>query len=480
MSNPVALGDPYLMPAFVPRVPVPSLAVIGIVSTLLALTLTTIISLSSMHEFKQRAALVVYTNDVINRIDDISSLMTGAQSAVRGFVITGNPSFLTPYHEAIHALPLRLAELDVLVADKPALSRDMAALAALACESLVIGAGVVQTRRVNVDAEAGMELVIGGAGDQIQNRIRAQSRRMIETEQNLLVEREMAANASALRASLLIGLGALIGAFTSGAAFLLLRVENRKRRLVDQALLEANNTLLQRAAQLEATNKELESFSYSVSHDLRIPLRAVSGYARMFEEDYGDRVDSEGLRLLAVIRDNSKRMGDLIDDLLAFSRFGRQAMQQERIDMRALVDTAVRLVRRDEDYPQAQIEIGNLPRCVGDPALLQQVWVNLLSNALKYSATRAQPVIRITGVAGATETVYTLADNGVGFDMQYYGKLFGVFQRLHSADEFPGTGVGLAIAQRIVTRHGGRIWAEAVPDQGATFYFALPKQEHAV
>jgi light-regulated signal transduction histidine kinase (bacteriophytochrome) len=213
-----------------------------------------------------------------------------------------------------------------------------------------------------------------------------------------------------------------------------------------------------------------------VSHDLRIPLRAVSGYARMFEEDYGDRVDSEGLRLLAVIRDNSKRMGDLIDDLLAFSRFGRQAMQQERIEMRSLVDTAIRLVRMDEDFPLVQIEIGSLPRCVGDPALLQQVWVNLLSNALKYSATRDHPVIRISGIDRASETVYIIADNGVGFDMQYYGKLFGVFQRLHSADEFPGTGVGLAISQRIVTRHGGRIWAEAVPDQGATFYFALPKQ----
>jgi signal transduction histidine kinase len=480
MSNPIALGDPYLMPAFAPRVPVPSLAATGIVSTLLALTLTTIISLSSMSEFKQRAAIVVHTNDVISRIDDISALMTGAQSAVRGYVITGNDSFLVPYYEALHALPLRLAELDELLASKPARLLDMATLAALANESLVIGTQVMHTRRVNVDADAGMALVIGGAGDQIQNQIRAQSHRMIAAEQTLLAEREIEAADSALRASLLIGLGALIGALTSGGAFLLLRIENRKRRLVDQALLEANNTLLQRAAQLEATNKELESFSYSVSHDLRIPLRAVSGYARMFEEDYGDRVDSEGLRLLAVIRDNSKRMGDLIDDLLAFSRFGRQAMQQERIDMRALVDTAVRLVRRDEDYPQAQIEIGNLPRCVGDPALLQQVWVNLLSNALKYSATRAQPVIRITGVAGATETVYTLADNGVGFDMQYYGKLFGVFQRLHSADEFPGTGVGLAIAQRIVTRHGGRIWAEAVPDQGATFYFALPKQEHAV
>ena len=147
--------------------------------------------------------------------------------------------------------------------------------------------------------------------------------------------------------------------------------------------------------------------------------------------------------------------------------------------VRTLVDTAIRLVRRDDDYLQAQIEIGSLPHAYGDPALLQQVWVNLLSNALKYSALHEQPVIRITGIDNPAETVYTIADNGVGFDMQYYGKLFGVFQRLHSADEFPGTGVGLAITQRIVTRHGGRIWAEAVLGQGATFFFALPKQEQS-
>ncbi|MEB0135026.1 CHASE3 domain-containing protein [Actimicrobium sp. CCC2.4] len=463
------------MAAYAPRFPVPSLAVVGIVSTLLALTLTTVVSLSSMREFKQRAAIVVHTNDVINRIDGISALMTDAQSAVRGYVISGDETFLVPYRAAIDALPLQLTELNGLMAGKPAPLRDLATLATLAHASLAIGARVVQTRRS--DAGAAMDLVTSGAGDQIQNRIRAQAQRMTAAGQTLLAERESAAADSAARASLLVALGALTGALISGAAFLLLRVENRKRRSADIALAEANNVLMQRACQLEATNRELESFSYSVSHDLRIPLRAVSGYARMFEEDYGDRVDSEGLRLLAVIRDNSKRMGDLIDDLLAFSRFGRQAMQQERIDMRAVVDTAIRLVRRDGEEVPVQIEIGNLPRAVGDPALLQQVWVNLLSNAVKYSAMRDQPVIRISGIDTLTGTVYSIADNGVGFDMQYYGKLFGVFQRLHSADQFPGTGVGLAIAQRIVTRHGGRIWAEAVVDQGATFYFALPKQE---
>jgi signal transduction histidine kinase len=475
MSNCIALGDPYPMAAFAPHFPVPSLALVGIVSTLLALTLTTVISLSSMRDFKQRAAIVVVTNDVMNRIDDISALMTDAQSAVRGYVISGNETFLVPYRAAIDALPLQLAELNGLMDGKPEPLRELAALAALANESLAIGARVVQTRRS--DAGGAMDLVTSGAGDEVQNRIRAQARRMIAAEQTLLAGREIAAAESASRASLLVALGALTGALISGAAFLLLRVENRKRRSADLALAGANSALMQRACQLENTNKELESFSYSVSHDLRIPLRAVSGYARMFEEDYGDRVDSEGLRLLAVIRDNSKRMGDLIDDLLAFSRFGRQAMQQERIDMRSLVDSAIRLVRPDADDVAAQIEIGNLPRSVGDPALLQQVWVNLLSNAFKYSAMRAPPVIRIAGTDDATETVYSIADNGVGFDMQYYGKLFGVFQRLHSADAFPGTGVGLAIAQRIVTRHGGRIWAEAVVDQGATFYFALPKQE---
>ena len=273
---------------------------------------------------------------------------------------------------------------------------------------------------------------------------------------------------------LMVIFGSLLGITTTAGAFFLLRIENRRRRTADRALTRTSFALKQHADRLEASNQELESFSYSISHDLRIPLRAVSGYAHMLEEDYADKIDDEGKRLLSVIRDNSRRMGELIDDLLAFSRLGRQSIQAVEVDMRVLVDRAIEQVKRKDEYASARIEINDLPPAWGDRALLQQVWLNLISNALKYSSTREHPEITINGVAADDETHYTVSDNGVGFDMQYYGKLFGVFQRLHSADVFHGTGVGLAISHRIVTKHGGRISGESVLDHGASFSFALP------
>jgi signal transduction histidine kinase len=227
-----------------------------------------------------------------------------------------------------------------------------------------------------------------------------------------------------------------------------------------------------RTAELEASNKELESFSYSVSHDLRAPLRAVDGYARMLEEDHGPRLDDEGRRLLAVVRRSSLRMGELIDDLLAFSRLGRQAPARRLLDMTAL---AREVVAELNGGGTTRVDLATLPHASADPALLRQVWGNLVGNALKYSGKRQDARVEIGGRETAAETVYWVRDNGVGFDMRYVGKLFGVFQRLHRSDEFPGTGVGLAIVQRVVARHGGRVWAEAKPGEGACFYFSLPR-----
>ncbi len=254
-----------------------------------------------------------------------------------------------------------------------------------------------------------------------------------------------------------------------------------ERKLAEERIQGLNRDLEMRANQLEAANKELESFSYSVSHDLRAPLRAIDGFARIFEEDYRDKLDGEGRRLLQVIRDNSGKMGQLIDDLLSFSRLGRKPIEAERIDMRNTVEQALAEVRADAGTMRTEIVIGNLRPAWGDGALLKQVWVNLLSNAVKYSGKKDDAKVEIGTVeAGAPErsgTTYFVRDNGVGFDMRYYDKLFGVFQRLHSATEFPGTGVGLAIVHRLVTRHGGRAWAEAAVNEGATFYFSLPGKD---
>jgi PAS domain S-box-containing protein len=247
-------------------------------------------------------------------------------------------------------------------------------------------------------------------------------------------------------------------------------VDITRQKASENEVRALNSQLQAYSVRLEAINRELEGFSYSVSHDLRAPLRAINGFASMLEEDHAAQLDAEGRRLLGVVRTNADAMARLIDDLLAFSRLGKVAFDGAPVDMAALVREV--LTERGSD---AGVEIGDMPVAYGDRALLKQVWANLIDNAVKYSSNVAAPSIRVSGfVHDGGDTEYRIDDNGAGFDMRYYDKLFGVFQRLHAASEFPGTGVGLAIVQRIVARHGGRVWGEGRPGAGATFHFRLP------
>jgi len=250
-----------------------------------------------------------------------------------------------------------------------------------------------------------------------------------------------------------------------------------ERRKSEQKITELNGALAMRAQQLEATNQELESFSYSVSHDLRSPLRAIYGFSRILEEDHAQQLDDEGMRLLGVIRSNTQRMARLIDDLLAFSRLGRQALTTTEINMTALAREAWNQLCDGDPAAHPRLTMGALPAAVGDPVVLRQVWTNLLSNAIKYSGKREQAAVEVSARAENGQVTYCVSDNGVGFDMRYSDKLFGVFQRLHSQDEFPGTGVGLAIVKRVINRHGGRVWAHSVLGEGAQFYFTLPERQ---
>jgi len=256
---------------------------------------------------------------------------------------------------------------------------------------------------------------------------------------------------------------------TAGYKFRTARIRAKSREL--------EMSVKERTAQLENTYKELEDFSYSVSHDLRAPLRAIDGYSNIFLDEYGNTVDDEGKRLLKVISDSSKKMGLLIDDLLDLSRIGRHELDKQIIDMENTVVSICNELLDGVNKGKYKINIEHLPQIIGDESLIRQVWINLISNAIKFTSKTLNPKIEIGFIESEKEITYFIVDNGAGFNPEYTHKLFGVFQRLHKEDEFEGTGVGLAIVQRIIQRHGGKIWADAEINNGASFYFSLPKYE---
>ena len=236
---------------------------------------------------------------------------------------------------------------------------------------------------------------------------------------------------------------------------------------------ELEQRVVERTAQLEVANKELEAFTYSISHDLRAPLRAMDGFSRILLDEHAPQLPSEVRRYLEIIGESGRQMGHLVDGLLAFSRLSRQALNKQAIATGDLVRQVLADLGAEQEGRHIEIVMGELTPCQGDLVLLRQVWMNLLSNALKYTRKCEVARIQIGCQKQDGESVYFVRDNGVGFDMQYSGKLFGVFQRLHSDQEFEGTGVGLAMVQRIIHRHGGRVWAQASPGAGATFCFTL-------
>lgn len=442
---------------------------LGLAAAFLLLLLISFVTFYSVGQFANSSRLVGHTHLVIKQINQVVSDVKDAESAQRGYLITGDEVFLGAHHDVVIKLPNAIAALRALTSDNPAQRDSIDVLQNLVDQKmrvLRLGIDTLADRTAISNAEI-MELV-GGQGRLLMDQLREQADSMISLEEKLLLERAQQVESEAKSTKLWILLGNLLALALLISAFWLILWEIAHRKTAQREIEKS-------AAQLELTNKELESFSYSVSHDLRSPLRAIDGYSRIFEEDFADRLDDEGRRLLAVIRSSSKKMGQLIDDLLAFSRMGRKQLDTAKVDMNALVDEVWADVCNSA-RTSLPLKKTVLPPVWGDRALLRQVLMNLLANALKYSSKRTEPSVEITAKKTEHEVVYSVRDNGVGFDMRFYDKLFGVFQRLHTESEFPGTGVGLAIAKRVVIRHGGRIWAESKLDEYAIFSFSLPKE----
>ena len=444
----------------------------GLGLALFLLVLISFVTFNSVDQFANSSRLVEHTHFVIKQIDQVLSDLKDAESTQRGYLITGDEIFLKMHYDILADIPSEIATLRGLTYDNPAQRKSIDVFERLIdkkISTLRLGIDALEDRNAfNSDEIAAL---VGGDGRLLMGQLREHGDLMIMAEEKLLLQRAQQVEAKAKSTKLWILFGNLLAMALLLSAFWLILLEIKHRRIT-QREIEKN------AAQLELTNKELESFSYSVSHDLRSPLRAIDGYSRMFEEDFADRLDDEGRRLLAVIRVSSKKMGQLIDDLLAFSRMGRKPVESKKVDMNALVEEVWAEVCTSS-RTTLPLKKTNLPAAWGDHALLRQVLMNLLANAVKYSSKKEEQIVEITAKQNEDEVVYTVRDNGVGFDMRFYNKLFGVFQRLHTENEFPGTGVGLAIAQRVIVRHGGRIWAESKPDEYTIFNFSLPKEAAA-
>lgn len=406
------------------------------------------------------------SHELVQLLGSIEEALIAAESGHRRYLVTGDESYLKPYRALVEQMPEFSRYLQALARPSGQQSR-ITELQRLIQQQLDIETNAISTRNTR-GAEAVRHLALPGVAKRELDDIHRLMAELESSEQQGMRARVLESAGTTRSTIALLALGGVLQLVLLGAVYFLIHHDITNRRRVA-------GELQRRGELLQAANKELEAFSYSVSHDLRAPLRHIDGYAALLSKTAGEALNDKARRYLETISASAKQMGQLIDDLLVFSRMGRQEMLHSTVNLNQLAKTVIHDLRLDLQDKTISWTIGSLPDVPGDPAMLRQVFMNLLTNAVKFTATRPNPRIEIgaTRDSAGEVTVY-VRDNGVGFDMQYVNKLFGVFQRLHRNDEFEGTGIGLANVRRIIHRHGGRTWAEGALDQGATFYFTLP------
>ncbi|HEV7746633.1 MAG TPA: CHASE3 domain-containing protein [Pyrinomonadaceae bacterium] len=451
--------------AFLQRLRDPKLIRTGFVCALLILALIAAMALRNTLKLKETDAWVEHTHGVIVQLNQVASSITDAETSQRGFVITGRQSYLDPYTRALASLDGEIQTLKELTRDNFQQQQRISELEVSVKSRLITLADVIDKRNKEGFEQAQRTIVAGNGKEQMDD-IRRRVAEIEKVEETLLASRKTSANASTRLTLSTFGSGFAASFVLLLLVFLLLNHQIAERR-------EAEESVKRYADQLVAANKELEAFSYSTSHDLRAPLRHLAGYAELLQRNAASQLDETSQRYVATIVESAQRMGKLIDLLLAFSRLGRSQIRMTDVDLGDVAEEAINELQVEMKGREVALTVGELPRVTADPSLLRLVFTNLISNALKFTSKGRKAEVEIGCTERPGELVVFVKDNGAGFDMKYADKLFGVFQRLHRADEFEGTGIGLANVRRIINRHGGRTWAEGRVGAGATFYFSL-------
>ncbi len=432
--------------------------VTGFILSLIILILLGYYSYHNNQNFIRTRQLIFHTTRVIFHIEQTQSNALKIEELMARYVVSGDSTLLDRYAKELEDATNHHLNLQKLTKDKPEQQARMDSIAMVGRKKIIAFKNLIELR--SESKAMAEESFISANYQQLNERINELLSRLRDGENNLLNQR--------------IAISAIEVQQFQFTFFTLMGV---MILILVGVLIIVNRSFQARAIAEEKTNlvnKELEAFTYSVSHDLRAPLRSIRGFSQMLLKDYAPQLDEEGNRLLSRVIHNANQMGQLIDDLLDFSRIGRKELFISRINTKNQVMEVINEITDHEQMRKQQIHLAALPEMKGDQNMLKLVWANLISNALKYSRDKEDPKIEIGGKTENGRAVFYIKDNGVGFDMKYSDKLFNVFQRLHNKATFEGTGVGLALVHRIVSRHNGVTWVEAKVDEGATFYFSIP------
>jgi len=446
----------------------------GFALAMLLLIVIGVVAYDDISSLVSSAGWVSHTQVVLGKLEQILSEIEDVQSGCRGFLISGDPAYLQPYTKGQIELQSEIDSMKIMTHDNPVQTQGLDVLEPLIKRELYLTREMVQNRKGQSSGAGTTHSVMTAERDTMQ-AIRKQIDDMQRHELSLLYSRNLVEKANAGSAKWTVGLGTFVAILVLGFTLYVLNLETYHRIRTQTQLERANAVTAHHARQLETANKELEAFSYSVSHDLRAPLRHINGFLQLLRDQSSSSLDEKSRRYINTIIQAATRMGQLIDDLLSFSRVGRVELKKTPINLDDVVAEIVTEQKMEAPDRAITWDIKKLPAVSGDPTMLRQVFVNLIANAVKYSRSREKAEIGIGSMPKDGELCFYVRDNGVGFDMAHVGKLFGVFQRLHREEDFEGTGIGLANVQRIIHRHRGRVWAEGAVDQGATFYFTLPR-----